>query len=58
MPTSQNASNPSTVEDTTEEDDKEVSIAEGDREDPTIELDVVDNIAGVDDVHNDDVYEQ
>jgi hypothetical protein len=58
MPTSQNASNTSTVEELTEEDDKEVSVAEGDQEDPTTELDVVNNIAGVDDVHNDDVYKQ
>ncbi len=58
MPTSRNASITSTVVGATEEDDKEVSIAEGDREDPTIELDVVDNIAGVDDVHNNDVYKQ
>ena len=58
MPTSRNASNPSTVEETTEEDNKDVSVAEEDREDPTTELDVVNNIAGVDDVHDKDVYEQ
>ena len=58
MPTSQNASDTSTVEELAEEDDKKVSVAEEDREDPTTELDVVDNIAGVDDVHNDDVYKQ
>ena len=55
-PTSQNSSNPSTVVETTEEDDKDVSVAEEDRENPTTELDVVDNITGVDDTH--DVYEE
>ena len=59
MPTSRNASISSTVTvDVTEEDDEDVSIAEEDWEDPTTELDVVDNIAGVDDVHDEDVYEQ
>ena len=47
MPTSRNACNTSTVEELTEEDDKEVSVAKEDQEDPTTELDVVDNIAGV-----------
>ena len=56
MPTSQNAINPSTVEESTEEDDKDVSIAEEDRENPTTELDVVNNITGVDDTH--DVYKE
>ena len=58
MPTSQNASITSTVAGATEEDDKEVSVTEEDREDPTTELNVDNNIAGVDDVHNNDVYEQ
>ena len=58
MPTSQNASDTSTVEELAEEDEKKVSVAEEDREDPTTQLDVVDNIAGVDDVQNDDVYKQ
>ena len=59
MPTSRNASISSTVAaDATDEDDEDVSLSEEDREDPTTELDVVNNIAGVDDVHDDDVYEQ
>ena len=56
MPTSQNASNPSTVEESTEEDDKDVSVAEEDQENPTTELNDVDNITGVDDTH--DVYKE
>ena len=56
MPTSRNASNPSTVEETLEEDDKGVSDAEEDWEDPTTEFGVVDNITGVDDTQ--DVYKQ
>ena len=55
-PTSRNASTPSTVVETTEEDGEDVSVAEEDRKDPTTEIDVVDNITGVDDAH--DVYEQ
>ena len=58
MPTSRNASITSTVAGATEEDGEEVSVAEEDREDPTTELDVVDNIAGVNDVHDNDVYKQ
>ena len=56
MPTSQNASNPSTVAETTEEDDKDVTNAEEDWEYPTTTLNVVNNITGVDDAHN--VYKQ
>ena len=58
MPTSRNASITSTVAGATEEDDKEVSVAEEYWEDPTTELDFVNNIAGVDDVHDNGVYEQ
>ena len=56
MPTSQNASSPSTVEESTEEDYKDVSVAEEDWENPTTEINVVDNITGVDDTH--DVYKE
>ena len=56
MPTRQNASNTSTVVETTEEDDEDVSVAEEDWEDPTTELDVVNNITGADDTH--DVYKE
>ena len=58
MPTSRNASNPSTVEESMDEDVEDVSAAEEDREDPTTELDVVDNITGVDEVHDNEVYKQ
>ena len=44
MPTSRNVSNPSTVVETTEEDDEDVTVAEEDREDPTTEINVVNNI--------------
>ena len=55
MPTSQNASISSTVAEATKEDDGDVTVAEVDQEDQTT-LDVVNNITGVDDIH--DVYEQ
>ena len=48
--------NRSTVEKSTEEDDKDISVAEEDWENSTTELNVVDNITGVDDTH--DVYEE
>ena len=51
MPTSGNASNPSTVAEATEEDDVDVTNAEVDWDDQTTALDVVDNITGVDDAH-------
>ena len=58
MATSGNASDTSTVAGEMEEvdDDDVVSVAEEDQEMPTIELNVVDNITGVDDAH--DVYKQ
>ena len=56
MPTSRDASNPSNVEESTEEDDKDVSVAEEDWENPTTEINVVNNITGVDDTH--DVYKE
>ena len=58
MPTRQNDSSPSTVVETTEEDDGDVTVAEVDQDDQTTEIDVVDNITGVDDAHSDNVYEQ
>ena len=52
MPTSQNASITSTVAGATEEDDKKVSVSKDDQEDPTTELDVVNNITGLDCAHD------
>ena len=56
MPTSGNTNIPSTIAEAIEEDDEDVTLAEADLDDQTTDLDVVDNITGVDNTQ--DVYEQ